>query len=253
MIVPARIRADAPMRVAPTMPGRPDGYPSSTPGSIAAPAPMWTSTAPGTPHLNSGTSGGDRRLARGEGARDADAEARGDRRRPAGEQGIQEVAALVLQRLARFDLRTDDVAVTHEQLELAVRVRNRLADRDAALEHPHPFGVVQIVEDDAPPAADRDDLADLVRIGPADMDVADDAVRVAERREGDVVAIGAEHARADRGRPLRLLVEQVIEDRDIVRRQVPDGVDVVPDRAEVGSRRVQVVRLAELRGAHVLL
>src|SRR5438552_4160076 len=122
MIDPARMRAPAPIRASPEMPGRPDGYPSRTPGSTTAPAPRRTSAAP---------------------------------------------------------------------------------------------------------AAHGDDLAHLVRVCPAHVNVADHVVVVAERRERDVVALGAQHARADGRRPSRLLAEQVVEDGDVVRREIPDRVDVV--------------------------
>src|SRR5262249_29787251 len=105
----------------------------------------------------------------------AEAEARGRQRRAARADRRHEIQALVLERLARLDFRADDVAVADEQLELAVRIGNRVAHRDAALEDAHALHVVQIVEYHAPPAADDDDLADLVRIRPADVNVADDA------------------------------------------------------------------------------
>src|SRR5207248_11351714 len=106
---------------------------------------------------------------------------------------------------------------------------------------------------DAAAAADGDDLANFVWIGPADVDVSDDVVRVAERRERDVVASGPQNPGADGRGPLRLFAEQVIEDRHVVGRKIPDGVDVGTNGPEVGTRRVQVVDVAELIRRHAFL
>src|SRR5438876_1132910 len=65
------------------------------------------------------------------------------------------------------------------------------------LEESHGLDVVQIVEDDAAPASDRDNLANLVRIGPADMNVGDHVVGIAQRRKDDVVAARAQCAGPD--------------------------------------------------------
>src|SRR5215468_6381766 len=229
MIEPARMRAPAPMQASPDTPGRPGGYPSNTPGSTIDPAPSRTSAAPGRSHFNGCASRSHGRLDGHEGPDDADAEARVRQRRGPGSNRRDEFQALVLQRLARLHLRADDVAVADEQLELAERFGDRLADRYAALEDAHALHVVQVVEDDAAAAADDDDLAHLVRVGPADVDVADHAVAVAERGERDVVAVGAQHARADGRGPLRLRLQQIVEDRDVVGGQIPHRVHVVTD------------------------
>src|SRR5712671_327362 len=122
MIEPARMRAPAPIRASPETPGRPDGYPSRTPGSTMAQAPRRTSAAPGRSHLNGGSSRSHRRLDGGERPDDAEAKAALRERRPAAHDRLDECLALVLQRLARRDFRADDVAVANEQLELAVRI-----------------------------------------------------------------------------------------------------------------------------------
>jgi hypothetical protein len=119
----------------------------------------------------------------------------------------------------------------------------RLAD-DPLVEHPHGLLRVHVVQDDAPAAAHDHELADLVRVGPADVDVADDATGVAEGDEADVLAGVAEEAGADGARPLGRAAEEVGEDRHVVARQVPDRVDVVADRAEVRPPGVEVVDLA---------
>src|SRR5262245_61209961 len=132
-----------------------------TAGSITESAPRCTSAAPGssdfwlpTSDSNRGTPGTHRAVDRGQRSNHAEAELAAGDRRAAAVHGVDEVGALVLERLARLDLRADDVAVADQQLELAVRVGDRLAHRDAALEHAHALDVVQIVEHHAPAAAD---------------------------------------------------------------------------------------------------
>ena len=163
---------------------------------------------------------------------------------------LDEIRALVLQRLTRLDLRADDVAVAHQQLEFAVRFGHRLTHGYSSLVDAHAFGIVEIVEHDAAVAAHGHDFADLVRVRPADVNVADHLVGVTERRKADVLAARPEHGRRDGRCPQRLFVQQVVENRHVVRRQVPERVHVLADRAQVGSRGVQVVRLAELLRRH---
>src|SRR5437867_7931444 len=100
MTAPARMRAPPPIRASPETPGRPDGYPSRTPGSTMAPAPSRTSTAPGTSHFNGRSPRPHRRLDRHKGPDDAEAEARRRERRLSGHDRLDECLALVLQRLA---------------------------------------------------------------------------------------------------------------------------------------------------------
>src|SRR2546427_10127937 len=44
----------------------------------------------------------------------------------------------------------------------------------------------------------------------------------------------------------RLLREHAIHDRDVVRGEIPDGVDVCPDRAEVQANRIEVVEVSDV-------
>src|SRR5258706_12948757 len=143
MIEPARMRAPAPIRASPETPGRPEGYPSRTPGSTMAPAPRCTSAAPGRSHFNGRSSRAHRRLDRHESPDDAEAEARLRERRPAARDRLDEFLALVLQRLAPPDLPAGDGARADEQPEFAVRNRDRLRGRDAALESPRALGLGQ--------------------------------------------------------------------------------------------------------------
>ena len=46
---------------------------------------------------------------------------------------------------------------------------------------------------------------------------------------------------------LRLTLDQVIHDGEIVRRQVPDHADVVLEQSEVHAQRIVIVQIAEMR------
>src|ERR1700687_2761373 len=154
------------MRPPPNAPGRPGGYPRMTPGSMFESGPRRTSTHPVTSHLGGGALRAHRRLDGGQRADHAPPAGAARQRDPACVDGLDELQALVLQRLARLDFRAHDVAIPHEQLELTIRFRHSIARGDAPFEVPDPLEVVEVVEDDPPAAAHRDDFADLVRIGP---------------------------------------------------------------------------------------
>src|SRR5258706_4548483 len=130
-----------------------------TPGSMFASGPRRTSTQPVTSHLDCRAAGAHRRLDCHQGADDAAAE------RPAGQRDaalldrLDELQTLILERFARLDLGTDDVAVAHEQFELAVGFRNPVACRNAPLEVADPLDIVEIVEHHPPAAANGDHLA----------------------------------------------------------------------------------------------
>src|SRR5262245_33665830 len=140
------------------------------------------------------------------------------------------------------------------QRVLAVPGRRIAVDAlDTLLEDAHPLERVHVVEDDTFLTADDDDLADLVRIRPADVNVPDDAARISECDEPDVFETAPNRVCANGADPGRRQVEQVVEDRNIVWRKVPDGVHVGPDRAEARPLRVEVIDLAHFAGVQILL
>src|SRR5439155_18590461 len=139
---------------------------------------------------------GERVLDRDHDFHDVEAGAAAGERLPARHDALDEVLALVPEGLGRLDLRAEDVAVAQLELELAEAV-HVATDRRPLLEDPDLLEVVHVVEHDALPAAHDDDLADLVGIDPADLNVADDAVRIRERDERDVFFLGMEKPAAD--------------------------------------------------------
>src|SRR5437016_11240162 len=93
---------------------------------------------------------------------------------------LQEMAALVLEWLYRFDARADDVAVANLEAELAIVERLLLHKAYALLEHSHLLEPVKVIEDDAPVALDNHDLPRLVGIGPANVHVSENIARITE-------------------------------------------------------------------------
>src|SRR6185295_10923741 len=91
------------------------------------------------------------------------------------------------------------------------------------------------------------DAPHLARVEPTHVDVRTDArLRVTELevRNVFVAAVGVAVTPGRNSR--RGLAQNEIDDRDVVRREVPDDVDVLLVQTEVQSRAVDVTDLAEL-------
>ena len=168
---------------------------------------------------------------------------------------IEEVPELRLQRLDVRQpwhvhvARSLDQAELAEALELAERAAEVLAV-DAGVVDRHLIG--DVVVDDHLAAADDGHPPHLFRAEPGELDVRDGEV-VLEHDEGKVgyarlqVVVGVA---VDRD---RLDAEPVLDDRNVVRAEVPDRVDVGAHAAEVEPLRVDVVDLAQLAAAHQLV
>src|SRR5580700_8265307 len=138
------------------------------------------------------------------------------------EDGFDKVGELALQRLAQFDFGTNDIAVTHQQFEFTERAGMRLAHRNAFFVDAHALKAIEVVEDQTLAAANHDYFADFIGVRPAYVDIANDVIRVAECDKSDIFAHIAQCSRSDSADPLRPLVQQVIENRNVMRRQIPD-------------------------------
>ena len=123
-----------------------------------------------------------------------------------------------------------------------------LADRHTFFINAHALHAIEIVEDQTLAAADDNYFADFIGVRPAYVNIPDDVVRVAKSDEGDILAGISQGARADGARPLRLLVEQIVEDGNVVRGQIPHGIDVWAYGAEVRARGVQVIDTSKIGG-----
>ena len=69
--------------------------------------------------------------------------------------GFDEVGKLSFQRLGQFDFGADDIAIAHQEFELAEGAGMRLADGDAFFVNAHALHAIEVVEDEALAAAYR--------------------------------------------------------------------------------------------------
>src|SRR5437667_4268190 len=150
-----------------------------------------------------------------------------------GSHAIQKMPALMLQRLNRLDAGTDDVAIPDLESKFAIVQWFVFNRTDALLKHAYLLNSVQVIEDDPLITFDDDDLSSFVWIGPANMNVSKNIVRIAERDEPNIVTAVAQYLASDRTHPLGRAAEEVVEDRDVVRGEVPKGINVASDGAQV--------------------
>ena len=154
-----------------------------------------------------------------------------------------EVVELERERLARIDLRRDDVpgAVAEPVLAEALGI----GQRHTRVEDPDRL-VARVVVDDHLARADDRRSPQLARREPGELDVRDRARAVPEVDEGDIRRSGDEAGAAE-GRDLgRALPEPVAEDREIVGREIPDDAHIRLMEPEVDPARGDEVDLAEL-------
>ena len=88
--------------------------------------------------------------------------------------------ALVLQWLDRFNAGADDVAIPDLEPKLAVVQRLLLDRTDTFLKHAHLFISVQVIEDNPLVTLDHYHFPRLVGISPANVDVGQNVVGIAE-------------------------------------------------------------------------
>ena len=104
---------------------------------------------------------------------------------------------------------------------------------------------MRVIEDHHLAVAYDGDAAHLHRIEPADVHAGEHAVGIAEGHEHDVLGVGLEERLTAGDKVDGVGPEPVPEHREVMRRQVPQRVDVLPDRAEACAREVQVADLSE--------
>ena len=123
-----------------------------------------------------------------------------------------------------------------------------LVEVDAAVVDAEPLLRVEVVPDQRALGAADDHLPDLGRAQPVDVHVGDRAARQRQREVADAGLAGAERVGAVRGdaRRAQPAGQDEVEDRQVVRREVPEHVDVGLDEPEVDPHRVDEQDLAEL-------
>src|SRR5205823_14701645 len=93
-------------------------------------------------------------------------------------------------------------------------------------------------------AYDRE-LAQLARVEPRLLDVTDHATRELEHEERNVLQLTVEDRELARADADGQRAEQVDQDRDVVRPEVPERVQVLADDSEVDALAVDVEDLPE--------
>src|SRR5258708_936970 len=149
--------------------------------------------------------------------------------------------ALVLQRLDRFDARTNNVTVPNLESKFAV-IQWLLFDRtDTFLEHPHLLSSVQVIEDDPFVTLDDYNFPRFVGVRPANVDVGQNVVGIPKRDETNVVPAVTQDLASHRADPLRSAVKEIVNDGDVVGSKVPKGIHVAADGAEICSTGVEII------------
>src|SRR5204863_4055121 len=102
--------------------------------------------------------------------------------------------------------------------------------------------------------ADNDHLAHLLRVQPADMDVRNDLSGILKVKEDNVIDsfLHIGHAlTADRNR--FRIAQPILNDADVMRGEVPEGVNVGTNAPKIETLAVDIAELAELAGVDQFL
>src|SRR6516162_8305653 len=152
----------------------------------------------------------------------------------------QNVAAPIVE---RRNLRVIEVHVLSQN---GAAINSFVVDGDLALRN--------IIIDHHLARADNNHLAHLLRVQPTYMNVCDDLSGILKAEEDDVIdaVLHVSHAPAANGNWLRV-AKPVLNDADIVRSKVPQGVDVGTDAPQIQSLAVNVAKLAQLTGINQFL
>src|SRR5205085_10436908 len=107
--------------------------------------------------------------------------------------------------------------------------------------------------DDHATAAGDERAADFDGREPVEVEVGDERVVEAELDVGDVLQARLDVATARSHQARGPPPDDVVHDREVVRREVPDDVEVVLEEAEVDAHGVEVEQVADLPGRDDLL
>src|SRR4029077_8789454 len=101
---------------------------------------------------------------------------------------------------------------------------------------------------------DNDHLAHLLRVQPAYMNVCDDLPGILQAKKDNVIdaVLHVSHALAANGNRLRI-AKPILDDADIVRGKVPEGVDVGTDAPEIQPLTIDVTKVTQLSGINQFL
>jgi hypothetical protein len=119
-------------------------------------------------------------------------------------------------------------------------------DVDAAVVHAELLARLDVIVDEHTPAAADEHLADLDRREPVDVQVCDEARRIVQGQVGDIHQPARCVRRAGGRHGARALGDEIVDDGEVVRREIPEHVGVALEEPEIDAHRVEVVQLAEL-------
>ncbi len=157
---------------------------------------------------------------------------------------FREVAHDTRQGFLRRDMRAPDVAGPIVDLGLVPRFFAG-SDIDAAVVDLDLLGRVQIVENQALARSGEDHLPKLHRRQPIHMEVGHHPVAVIHVDISDVLDVRVGVSASPGGDAPRLVIEHIIDNRQIMRRQIPDDIDIVLKKPEVDADRVHVIEVAQ--------
>lgn len=119
-------------------------------------------------------------------------------------------------------------------------------DGDTLVIHLDLFGRFKIVIDDHLLTASDKRLADLDRGEPVNTDVRDTCTIEEQGDMGHVFRRADHVARSCRRNRNGLLIQDIMDDRNVVYRQIPDHIDVALEQAEARARAVVVIDTTKL-------
>src|SRR6478672_4429540 len=162
------------------------------------------------------------------------------------------------ERFRKLDLRYQDVAASMVKpgnlrvIEVHVLSQNGAAinafvvDGDLVLRN--------IIINDHLARADDDHLAHLLRVQPAYMNVCDDLPGILKAKKDNIIdaILHVSHALAANGNRLRI-AKPILDDADIVRGKIPEGVDIGTDAPEIQPLAIDVTKVTQLAGINKFL
>src|SRR4029077_20555756 len=151
------------------------------------------------------------------------------------------MSTLILERFCWLDSGTDNVAISDLETRLAIVQRLLLQSTYSLFKHPDLLNPVEIVENDTLVTPDDDDLASLVGICPAHVNVTNNVSWITEGNKSHIVTAISQYLAAHCAYPLRHTVEQVVEDGNVVRGQIPERVHIAADGTEICPPGVEVI------------
>src|SRR4029077_2370031 len=102
--------------------------------------------------------------------------------------------------------------------------------------------------------ADNYHLSHLLRVQPAYMNVCDDLPGILKAKKDNIIdaVLHVSHALAANGNWL-WIAKPILDDADVVRGKVPEGVDIGPDATEIQPLTIDVTKVTQLAGINKFL